>query len=294
MALSPNEFIKQLRTKLRGCCTTEHEAHHEAMLLLAHIMQVNHAQILAQTTITLTQAQQQQLDHALHARIHEHKPLSYILGSVPFCNLDILVETPILIPRPETEEWVSWLIEQCAPVHDKSCTILDLCTGTGCIALALAQAFPRARVIGVDKNPQALTLAQKNKDHNALSNIEFLHGDLCAPLPANVCYDLIVSNPPYISEEEYQTLAPEVAQWEDKQALVAPNDGLEFYQRIAYEAARFLCPTSIFSSCNLPRIVAELGTEPESVVQIFGKAGFSRCNLHCDLQGKVRWLEARI
>ncbi len=294
MAQITNEFIKQLRAHLRACCSTEHEAQQEAMLLLAHVMQVNQAQILAQTTITLTPTQQQQLDQALHARIHEHKPLAYILGSVPFCDLDILVEPPVLIPRPETEEWVSWLIEQCAPLRTQPCNILDLCTGSGCIALALAQALPHARVTGVDKNPQALALAQKNKAHNGVSNVTFMLGDLCAPLPPGVCYDLIVSNPPYISEEEYQSLAPEVAQWEDKLALVAPNEGLEFYQRLAYEAARFLCPSSIFSGCNLPRMVVELGTEPEKVMAIYRKAGFSHVNLHYDLQGKERWVAARI
>lgn len=294
MTSSTNELIKQLCTQLRACCSTEHEAQQEAMLILVHVMQVTQAQILAQTTITLTPPQQQQLDQALHARIYEHKPLAYILGSVPFCDLDILVEPPILIPRPETEEWVSWLIEQCAPLRSKPCNILDLCTGTGCIALALAQAFPHARVTGVDKNPQALALAQKNKDHNRLNNVAFIHGDLCAPLPPDICYDLIVSNPPYISEVEYQTLAPEVAQWEDKQALVAPNNGLEFYQRLAYEAARFLCQNSIFSDCNLPRMVVELGTEPEKVMAIYRKAGFNHANLHYDLQGKERWLAAYI
>ncbi|MFA5306462.1 MAG: peptide chain release factor N(5)-glutamine methyltransferase [Candidatus Babeliales bacterium] len=294
MAVLTNEFIKQLCAKLCACCTTEHEARQEAMILLAHVMQINQAQLLARTSITLTKPHQQQLDQELHARIDEHKPLAYILGSVPFCNLDILVEPPILIPRPETEEWVSWLIEQCTPVRNQACTILDLCTGTGCIALALAQALPHARVTGVDKNPTAIALAQKNKDHNALSNVEFVQGDLCAPLPQDICYDLIVSNPPYIAEKEYQSLAPEITHWEDKQALVAPNDGLEFYQRLAYEAARFLCPESIFSGCNLPRMVVELGTEPEKVADIYRKAGFSRVKIHYDLQDKERWLAARI
>jgi release factor glutamine methyltransferase len=289
MALSLPSLIHQISAQLSTCCATEHEATQEAWLVLEKVMHTPQAQLLHMAAIALTPAQHKNLDLFLEQRVHQRTPLAYLLGSVPFCNLDIVVEPPILIPRPETEEWVSWLIEQLTPIQKEHFTILDLCTGSGCVALALAHAFPLAQVVGIDNNPDAVALANKNKKHNKITNVEFLCGDLYAALPAGFTCDLIVANPPYITEAEYKQLQPEVVRWEDKHALVAHDEGLEFYRRIAHDARTFLKSTSTFSHHNLPRIVVELGTAPESVVTIFRTAGYDRCKLLNDMQGTARW-----
>jgi release factor glutamine methyltransferase len=290
MALSAHTIIGNITTRLKSCCTTEHEATQEAWLILEKVMGIPQAHLLSMATISLTPLQQKSLDHLLERRIQQRKPLAYLLGSVPFCNLDILVEPPMLVPRPETEEWVTWLIEESAPVRNEQCTILDLCTGTGCIALALAHSFPQATVVGIDNNPQAIALANKNKKHNNITNAHFLCGDLFAALPSGFTCDLIVANPPYITEKEYSELQPEVVRWEDKNALVAHENGLEFYRRIAHHARTYLTTNNVFSSHDLPRIVVEVGTTPESIVGIYRAEGLSQCKLHNDMFGKPRWI----
>jgi release factor glutamine methyltransferase len=294
MACSLHQLIENIATRLRACCTHEHEATQESWLILEKVMDTTRTHLLSMATIALTPAQQKRLDFLLEQRAVHHQPLAYLLGSVPFCDLDILVEPPILIPRPETEEWVTWLTEQLKRVQPEHFTILDLCTGSGCIALALAHAFPRATVVGVDNNPHALALANKNKKHLNITNVTFMCGDLFAALPDDFTCDLIVANPPYITENEYHQLQPEVAKWEDKNALVASNHGLDFYQRIAQNAGRYLTTRHKFASCDLPCIVLEVGLSPENVVAICRDAGFDRCELHCDMQGSPRWAVVRI
>ncbi|MFA6262871.1 MAG: peptide chain release factor N(5)-glutamine methyltransferase [Candidatus Babeliales bacterium] len=294
MTRSLHQFIENIATRLATCCVHEREATQEAWLILEKVMDTTRTNLLSMASIALTPAQQKRLDFLVEQRVVHHQPLAYLLGSVPFCDLDILVEPPILIPRPETEEWVTWLIEQLKCVQPERFTILDLCTGSGCIALALAHAFPLATVIGVDNNPHALALANKNKKHLNIANATFMCGDLFAALPHDFTCDLIVANPPYITENEYHQLQPEVAQWEDKNALVASNHGLDFYQRIAQNAGRYLTAHSLFVSRDLPRISLEVGLSPESVVAICRDAGFNRCELHCDMQGSPRWAVVRI
>jgi release factor glutamine methyltransferase len=294
MTRSLHQLIENIATRLRVCCTHEHEATQEAWLILEKVMDMARTHLLSTATIVVTPVQQKRLDFLVEQRVVHHQPLAYLLGSVPFCDLDILVEPPILIPRPETEEWVTWLIEQLKRVQIEHFTILDLCTGSGCIALALAHAFPCATVIGVDNNPHALELANKNKKHLNITNATFMCGDLFAALPHDFTCDLIVANPPYITENEYSQLQPEVVNWEDKNALVAINHGLDFYQRIVQSASRYLTTRSVVASCDLPRIVLEVGMAPESVVAICRDAGFNRCELHCDMQGSPRWAVVRI
>jgi release factor glutamine methyltransferase len=151
-----------------------------------------------------------------------------------------------LIPRPETEEWVSVLIE--AKRHDMLChpshapnAILDMCTGSGCIALAWAKYFPDARVIGIDVSEKAITLAQKNKRSSLCENVEFVESDLFSCVQAQL-FDIIVANPPYISCGEWEALDPAVRLWEDKCALCATDNGLSLIKKIVSESRGFLAP----------------------------------------------------
>ena len=149
-----------------------------AWWILESITNKKKANLIAHETITLTSDQQQKLDSWIDQLINKNIPLQYLIGSVPFIDLEILVETPTLIPRPETEEWCVNLIEQLNKLSHKKLTVLDLCSGSGCITLALAQAFPAAHVYGLDISDKAIALAQKNAIHNRISNATFLHSDL--------------------------------------------------------------------------------------------------------------------
>lgn len=158
----------------------------------------------------LTLEQVDAVSTILKQLISDRKPLQYILGSVPFLDLELIVRPPLLIPRPETEYLCSWLIEKLEKIP---LTILDMCTGTGCIGLSLAQALPASTVYLVDISPLACTTAQENALKNNITNVTIFQSDLFTNLPQELRFDLIVSNPPYVTEEEWTTLAPEVRLW---------------------------------------------------------------------------------
>lgn len=284
------DLINAVRDELLPCVGSIQEATQEAWWLLEKLLDETKLSLLTSEVVELSSQQLAILNRWVNDRVQKKKPLQYILGSVPFCDLEILVEPPILIPRPETEEWVTWLIDQLAQAQEKPLKILDLCTGSGCIALALAQALPQATVIGIDINPQAIELAEKNKAHNRISNVTFMLSDLDQVLTQDMRFDLIVSNPPYLAQAEYDNLDPEVKQWEDVRALVAENDGLDFYRRIAQIAALRLAKNNV----SFPVIVLELGTVSEPIQEILKKAGFKGVSLHTDIQGKRRWIAAHL
>ncbi len=287
-------FINDLVAQLLSVCDSPAEATSQAWQLLEHVLGQRKAHILTQATVALSVSQAAALADLVLQRVIARKPLQYLLGSVPFCDLTIAVQAPTLIPRPETEEWVSWLVAQLHPVRHEGLRILDLCTGTGCIALALAQAFPQAQVLGVDIAPEAVALAQRNAADNRLSNVTFVCADLWAGVPAGQEYDLIVSNPPYISAAEYDQLQPEVALWEDVRALKAEQQGLALYAEIAKKLPGKIKKNSILAKHHLPVMVVELGTDPHAVLQLFADKGLSELALHNDMQQVYRWLVGQI
>jgi len=289
-------LVEALTQALLPACDCRSEAESQAWQLLAFVTGLSRGMLLANPVRTLTLAQQDQLAGLVARRVQERMPLQYLLGSVPFLDLTIAVRPPTLIPRPETEEWVAWLINQLQPVRHEPLRILDLCTGSGCIALALAQAFPRAYVVGVDIAPEAVALAQENARANGVSNGEFVVGDVASATlslaPAR--FDLVVSNPPYITPDEFASLAPEVAAWEDKRALVASEHGLALYRALAKGLASWLDTQGILAKRGLPVFVCELGTDARSVESLFSPLFSGNVSLHADLQGVDRWLVGRI
>ena len=216
---------------------------------------------------TLPLSTQRILNRWISDRVERHKPLQYILKTQPFLRHEIKVRPPTLIPRWETEEWVARLIDELLPLSQLN--ILDLCTGTGCIAIALAASLDQARVVGLDISSSAVKLAQLN-GRFIKSDLVFKQGDLMQDQcieQLRECvdqgFDLIVSNPPYISPRDYQTLDPQVKLWEDPRALVTRDShGIEFYQRIVKVGPRLLRPTTH----KIPRFVFEIGHEQSSLV----------------------------
>lgn len=292
MKKNSTKLIAELTKQLLPVCEKESVAQAESWWMLEKLTNQSQAQLISQEEIMLTSEQWDTLDSWVAQRVEEQEPLQYILGTVPFCGLEILVKPPVLIPRPETEEWCSWLIDELELAKDKKIKILDLGVGSGCIALALAKALPYATVIGVDIHSDAIRLSEKNKAHNNISNAVFIQSDLYKELLQHKnSFDLIVSNPPYIAYEEYKTLSKQVTDWEDKSALVAGEEGFSIHKKILADATKFLKQESIFVSANLPRIVVEFGKgQGKKLKELFASSGFANITIHKDLEGVERWI----
>lgn len=169
------------------------------------------------------------------------EPLQYIEGSAPFGPLDLVVDERVLVPRPETEG----LYEIAARMVRNPEVIVDLCTGSGALALSLKKAFPSAAVFATDISEDAIEVASENRFRNRL-DIYLAAGELFDPLPASLLgeIDLLVANPPYVSESEFEEL-PEDVKREPRIALVAGRTGLEVIHRIGAAAARWLRPGGV-------------------------------------------------
>jgi release factor glutamine methyltransferase len=177
------------------------------------------------------------------------EPLQYILGTQEFCGLEFEVNPAVLIPRPETELLVQEVIRR-LPRVDRP-TIVDVGTGSGCLAVTVARALPNARILATDLSFQALETAKRNaRRHNVDIAIRWLIGDLLAPLAGEFCdgaVTAIVANPPYIRETEWSGLQPEVARYEPRMALVAGPNGTELHERLLFEAPSYLAPGGLLA-----------------------------------------------
>lgn len=178
------------------------------------------------------------------------EPLAYILGTREFYGLDFLVTPDVLIPRPETEH----IVEQVQARFDPECSFFfaDMGTGSGILAVTLAVLFPAARAVAVDMSRKALAVARTNaRAHGVADRIAFVQGDMRQATVGSETLDLLVSNPPYVTEHEYAGLSREVVDHEPVLALVSPEDGLEHLRSLAPHALRALKPGG--------RLYAEIG-----------------------------------
>lgn len=177
----------------------------------------------------------------LVSRAKKRKPLQYILGEWEFYGLPFKVSEGVLIPRADTEI----LVEQCIQLmrEVEEAKILDIGSGSGAISIAIANELKYSSVTGVDINEKAIRLASENKILNKIENVNFIESNLFEKIDKDFKYDLIVSNPPYISKEEYETLMPEVKNYEPQNALTDLGDGLYFYKEISKSAGEYLKDT---------------------------------------------------
>lgn len=183
---------------------------------------------------------------ALLARRADREPLQYLLGTQEFCGLEFEVEPGVLIPRPETELLVDAAV-RCAGMHPaagRRPIVADVGTGSGCIAVSLARRLPLAVLYATDRSAEALRVAGRNVGrHGVAGQVTFLEGDLLEPLRARGLsgrVDIVVSNPPYIAEREWEALQPEVRLFEPRIALAGGEDGLAVCRRLVGEAVDFL------------------------------------------------------
>jgi len=288
-------FIQEIENKLQSEYQDPALCRQYAWWLLEELTRQQKEELITQDIIQLTDQQETTLADWLDDLITKKMPLQYLIGAAPFNNLELLVEPPILIPRPETEEWTIRLIKRLNQLENKNFTILDIGTGSGCIALALANAFPKATVWATDISESAIELAQKNALHNGITNVHFVTGNIFEGLPANTSFDLIVSNPPYIAPEEWKTLEKTVTLWEDKQALVAPHHGLAIIEAIIKQACQFIKPNKELEEKDLDNLIIEIGyTQGQAVSALMEKAGITSITIEKDLEGKDRVVSGRV
>ena len=254
---------------------------HEAERLLMSITGEVRAGLVAGLDLTVDQASRFE---ALSSRRTAGEPLQYLEGTVEFGPVELLVDERALIPRPETEAvWDE--ARRMLGEAGKGTVIVDLCTGTGAMALALKTVFPEARVFATDLSEAALSLAKDNAARLGL-DIEFFHGDLFEALPKSIYgrIDLLVSNPPYIEEKEWVTLPPDVRDHEPRQALVSGPEGTEILERIADEVYWWLGVGGW--------VLCEIGeTQGQRTDELFGQ--WLDTEVRPDLAGRDRILVGR-
>lgn len=209
----------------------------EAETLLTEALHINKSRFYS-ADIKISSETSRYID-SLAERRAKGEPIQYILGYIEFCGLKINVSREVFIPRPETELLAEKAIKLLT-VYPASITILDLCTGSGCIALALAKHFRDATVYGVDKSQTATDCAVKNAHENDIKNVHFITGDLFEPIDWDARFNCIISNPPYIKRDDIQGLQREIRDHEPTLALDGRDDGLYFYRRIIKHAAAYL------------------------------------------------------
>ncbi|MCH7731589.1 MAG: peptide chain release factor N(5)-glutamine methyltransferase [Candidatus Marinimicrobia bacterium] len=215
-----------------------------------------------------------------------HEPLQYITGKTEFYGIPIKVNPHVLIPRPETERLVEIALKLAEDIDAKE--IVDVGTGSGCIAIALAANLKHVKILATDNSERALQVAQRNAEQNAVvKNIQFakldiLTEDLEGP------FDILVSNPPYVRQDEVSTLMPEIRDYEPIGALTDGADGLDFYRRFAAIARKCVREGGFLA------LEVGLNPHPQQVREIFEEAGFEAIEFFKDYNGDDRVITIKI
>jgi len=207
-----------------------------------------------------------------------NEPFQYIIGHTPFLNLNLQVNPSVLIPRPETEELADLVIKR---LHERSDIndILDIGTGSGCLAISLSKEFPEKNIYGIDISIEALRTAKENAEYN-YTNAKFKIMDILCDIPQKE-FDLIISNPPYISKELYENLDMNVLNHEPKISLTDCSDGLTFYKRFADIFPKILSKKGVFA--------LEFGDDMQSDISAFFEMDFD-IEILQDFVGKDRFI----
>lgn len=259
------------------------------------------------------------VDGMVRDRVERRKPLAFVLGDVPFLGLSLECAPPCLVPRPETEEWCAWVAGLLAADAadglvghgDATPAVVDLCTGSGNVALGIACVVPGADVVAADDAPDALALLARNRDRCApalAASSSRVTPALCdvtdAAAAAAACggggrFDAVVGNPPYIAAHAWASLQPEVRDWEDPHALVAGEGGLAVLRAIVSRTAPALLRPRAAARRGgraraSPELVLEFGDEWQAgpLLDAARRAGFARSDVRRDLFGKQRVLVA--
>lgn len=252
-----------------GVETAERDAH----ILLCHVMEIEQAALFARMDEKLPQSVLYGMDRVVAVR-SLHQPVSHIIGKRGFWNHEFLVNSDVLDPRPDTETLVAAALEQ--PFEN----VLDLGTGSGAIVLSLLAETPAAMAVATDISAKALDVARRNAGRIGVADrVRFVEADWLSGVTGQ--FDLIVSNPPYISEAEMEALAPDVRDWEPHLALSPGGDGLAAYRILAEGLHGFMAPSG--------RAFFEIGyRQATDVCKIFTNMGFAQPKVLKDLSGHDR------
>ncbi len=262
-------------------------------LILEEIQQLKRIDLALNPDLTFSN-EEIQIWNSILEQLQQEIPIQYLLGKTNFYGLDFEVNATVLIPRPETEELVEWIIEDCVvPRNDNDLKILDIGTGSGCIAISLAKNIPNAQVFAIDVSETALATAKKNAKINEV-NVTFIQKNilevvsLSAVEGLNHKFDIIVSNPPYVRELEKMEIKKNVLDNEPHLALfIDDNDALVFYKKIAELAQKNLSQNGqLFFEIN-----QYLGKE---MIDLLEKMSFKNIELRKDIYGNDRMIKAKI
>jgi release factor glutamine methyltransferase len=244
----------------------------DAELLLADVLGVTRERLLIDSELRVAGPSVRAYQSAVRRRAVEREPVAYILGRRGFRRIELQIDQRVLIPRPETE-----LLVEAGHALPRGASVLDVCTGSGAVALALKDERPDLDVSGSDVSEPALALARENGGRLGLE-VAWLHADLLAGVPDR--FDAILANPPYVAESERARLAPEILRHEPPGALFAGPEGLDVIARLAVQAGR---------SARLETVAVEVGDgQAEAVARMLRDAGFTATGAEVDLGGIKR------
>lgn len=245
----------------------------DAELLVAHALQIDRMRVILDGARPLEGAELAKLRDLVRRR-RSYEPIAYLRGEREFYGLKFRVDKRVLVPRPDTETLVDAALARSAHVS-MSMRQLDLCTGSGCVAIAMARQRPTAQVFASDISPDALAVARDNALRLGAYNVAFAEGDLFAPF-AGKRFDVITANPPYIPSPEIATLQPDVRDHEPRLALDGGEDGLAIVRRIVSEAPEHLVAGGL--------LAIEIGAgEAPATVALFEARGFTDVRMHRDI-----------
>ena len=272
-------LIKQLRDELSPLYP---QGEREALIRIVamDLLKIGSTAFYLKDEITLDPTRQATLDNAIE-RLKKAEPIQYILGQTEFCDLTFKVNPSVLIPRPETSELVKWIVEE---NKKEQTNILDIGTGSGCIAISLAKMLPKAQVTAWDISPRAIETAESNNRLNG-TKVTFVQQDIFTA-SEEATYDIIVSNPPYIKEVEKRNMQRNVLDWEPSIALFVPdNDPLLFYREIARKGVQLLK--------NGGKLYFEINREHgEDTCNMLAEYGYTNIELRKDFADNDRMIRA--
>jgi release factor glutamine methyltransferase len=270
----PQNAWKALQAARARLAATSKHPRRDAELLLEHVLGCDQTDLLTHPERILSTAESEQFDGLVERRLRS-EPMQYLTVEQEFFGLRFEVSPAVLIPRPETEHLVEAMLERFE--REEAVRIVDVGTGSGAIAVALAHALPHSRVTAIDLYPAALEVARRNAErHGVIHRLTLLTSDLLAAVDS-AGFDAVVANPPYIASGE--VLEPQVANYEPHSALYAGPTGLEIYERLIPQAGRVLKPGGW--------LMLEIGYGQSAAVRNL-MAGWAGVTLVNDLQGIPR------
>ena len=276
------QLIERIDVALSSRYTNRKEMNAIIRAICCDILSISTTAYFLKEKVALTDELQEILNNTI-SRLQQGEPLQHIEGKAPFHGMDFLVTPATLIPRPETTELVEWVVRDFAMQNPR---VLDLGTGSGCIAISLSKRLPQAKVEACDISIEALAVAKANNEQNS-TTVEFFHHDILdfeSPLPHS--YNILISNPPYIKQSEAKDMEEHVTEWEPHTALFVPdNDALCFYRAIAEigQTDALQPGGSIYVEIN-----QALGRE---TVELFESYGYKEVELRKDIYGNDRMVK---